>query len=773
MKKPDSFVKKQLLAGFILLVLIQLAIAGTARGKSGLITSIIINQIDSVTALRIPIVNTWKFKAGDATGFIQTGFDASGWNNISTASGWEKQGHNTYGFSWYRNTVHISSQLKSLVTKEGILYLHLGKICDADITYFNGRFLGQTGNFPPLFKSAALKERAYQIKASTILWDQDNVIAIRVYADKPGNSGLYEGKCFLCPFVYTDFVKVKLENAHADWGLLSTVNYSNDSQKPVSGIFLYSVYNSSKQLVWQDTGHAKLVPGENHEFNFKAPLEANDIFYTTYTFIDDLRGIAESTDGYISNLSLIKLPIREPAALKIDFQQKSEFIYTRFEDQKLLGILGQRISKLLAENLLDIDDKKLLTAYFERNNSRAPDLLEASTLLDIGTSVWQYKNDAALKAQLDRLVYTIIQTQNKHGILYVATGSDENEWAKYNSAVYPATFSSILTYYQATGYKPALDCGSKFGNMVVHSIDSVINRQAGVGAISLKQSFSGFLIPLLDLYQLTGKEQYLNYGKLIAGLYSDSDYTLSYSKSANLSDTGARDAFVFRQLEDLTGLVRLSRITNDSRFSALAGSAWAGLKKNESFLKEIVLENSNASQPGLKASLHQYAIQIAWLRFNQQLFQSSREMRYYDEIEKQLYAPKPAANLVVAMAPEFLVGTVDQKPTFLSYEAGQYTEHINTANGTSMQVSIQCIGNYPKGDEVRLILLPERELSFTLMLRVPSWCSNFKAKIGTKYYSSNGNDFLSIQRLWKAGDEISIHYELPSAGLRLGQVEFN
>ena len=773
MVKPVGFLKKHMsVYAVIMLISLNNFAIGHARAltqhnlKSGFVFN------DTITSLRVLFENSWKFKAEDDTKFLLPQIDASTWTTIASSASWEKQGHATYGYSWYRNSIRIPSRLKGLVTREGFLYLHLGKIGDADITYFNGKFLGQTGNFPPDFKSASTLQRAYAVKASSILWDQDNIIAIRVYADKPGNSGLYEGKCFLSPFVFTDFASFHLENAHTDQGLVTLLSYSNTSDRPVSGIFLYSVFNSQNQLVSQDTGHAILVTGQNHDFSFKAPLETNDIFFTTYTFVDDLRNTSLSADGYTSNLGLINLPVKESDNLRVDFQQKSEFINTRFSNQKLTGSIGQRLNNLSAQRLLKLDDKKLMNAYFNKNNVRSEDLIEAATLLEIGSSVWRYNKDLALKAQLDRIVHTLILTQNKLGILYALPRNDMHELTN-NSAVYPATFNSVLTYYQATGYRPALDCGIRFGNMIVTSIDSVINKQTSIGAVNLKDSFSGFLIPLLDLYQITGKEQYLNYGKLIAGLHAEKENRTEFLSAENTSDTLSREIKIFRQLQDLTGLIKLSRITNDNRFAESANTAWSILIKSDEFSKEIIQNQQNTTRTIPVTKLYRSNLQYAWLRFNQQLFQNSGDMRYYNEIEKQLYCIPATGDITAAISPEFLVGTMDQKPVFLGYESGIYEEHINTANGTLMRLSMQCMSNYPNGDDVHILLTPEREVSFTLLLRVPAWCLNFKAMIGTKTYFSTGNDFLSIQRLWKPGDQINIHYDLPLPSQRLRQLTVN
>ena len=773
MLKPVDFLKKRSFVYSIMLI-VSINIIGMSHARAFTDKQLKPGPVfnDTISSLRVTLGNTWKFKAADDSRFILPQVDVSTWNSIVSSTSWEKQGHATYGYSWYRNIIRIPSRLKGLVTREGFLFLHLGKIGEADMTYFNGKFLGQSGNFPPDFKSASNQQRAYPIKASAILWDQDNVIAIRVYADKPGNSGLFEGKCFLSPFVFTDFVSFHLENARTDQGLLTLLSYSNNSDRPVSGIFLYSVYNSQNQLVSQDTGHAILVTGQNREFSFKAPLETNDIFFTNYTFIDDLRSTSLNSDGYISNLGVINLPVKETEALKVDFQQKNEFISTPFSSQKLTGVIGQRLNNLFVQGLLTVDDKKLMNAYFNRNSPGREDLIEAATLLDIGSSVWKYNKDLALKAQLDRIIHTIILTQNKQGILYALPRNDTDKLTN-NSDVYPATFNSVLTYYQATGYRPALDCGIRFGNMIITSIDSVINRQTSIGEVNLKDNYSGFLIPLLNLYQITGKEQYLNYGKLIAGLYSVAESRTEFISREIISDTVGRELKILRQLQNLTGLIMLSRITNDNRFAKYANSVWSTLIKSNEFSKEVLYSQISISGLLVKTRLSRSNLLSAWIRYNEQLFQNSGEMRFYNEIEKQLYSIPFTADIGAALSPEFLVGTIDQKPVLLGYESGIYDEHINTANGTSIRLSIQCMSNYPNGDDVRIILTPEKEVSFTLMLRVPAWCLNFKAMIGTKTYSSLGNDFLSIQRLWKPGDHINIHYDLPAPSQRPGQLTTN
>jgi len=137
--------------------------------------------------------SAWKFKTGDNPTWSKPGLDDSAWGSISPDKVWEQQGFPSFdGFAWYRATFVIPASSRQLVRKNGGFLLNLGKIDDADITYFNGEIIGQTGGMPPDFKSAYNYDRSYRISNSLIRWGKPNTIAVRVY-DETGNGGIYSG----------------------------------------------------------------------------------------------------------------------------------------------------------------------------------------------------------------------------------------------------------------------------------------------------------------------------------------------------------------------------------------------------------------------------------------------------------------------------------------------------------------------------------------------------------------------------------------------------
>ncbi|MCU0459156.1 MAG: acetylxylan esterase [Bacteroidales bacterium] len=135
----------------------------------------------------------WKFLPGDKQEYIDSALNEYWWNDISPLTGWEKQGFEGYdGYAWYRVKVVVPASMKRNAIKYGGLMLNLGKIDDADETWFNGHLVGRTGKMPPGYIGAYNVPRSYLIPPEYIRWGGKNTIAVRVY-DAGGDGGLWGG----------------------------------------------------------------------------------------------------------------------------------------------------------------------------------------------------------------------------------------------------------------------------------------------------------------------------------------------------------------------------------------------------------------------------------------------------------------------------------------------------------------------------------------------------------------------------------------------------
>jgi len=135
----------------------------------------------------------WKFLTGDKPEYIDSAMNEYWWNDISPLTVWEKQGFPGYdGFAWYRVKVVVPVSMKKNAFRYEGLILNLGKIDDADETFFNGHKVGATGKMPPDYAGAYDVPRAYLVSPAYVSWGRKNTIAVRVY-DAGGDGGLYGG----------------------------------------------------------------------------------------------------------------------------------------------------------------------------------------------------------------------------------------------------------------------------------------------------------------------------------------------------------------------------------------------------------------------------------------------------------------------------------------------------------------------------------------------------------------------------------------------------
>jgi len=149
----------------------------------------------------------WKFNTGDDLKWADPLFSDTAWGIINPHEIWESQGFKGYnGFAWYRTRIVIPSSLKNKALPNDSIQIFLGRIDDCDQVFLNGKLIGENArNISGTQKNGDdfIKEqgrwnldRKYKLaqNAPEILWDKENVIAIRCF-DQGGAGGVF-GKPF-------------------------------------------------------------------------------------------------------------------------------------------------------------------------------------------------------------------------------------------------------------------------------------------------------------------------------------------------------------------------------------------------------------------------------------------------------------------------------------------------------------------------------------------------------------------------------------------------
>lgn len=144
-------------------------------------------EVENAPDLQV-VKGEWKFREGDNLNWKEPDVDDSSWQIVKLPSTWEEHSHytqdNVYG--WYRRELTVPAELKG----KDIL-LNVGKIDDADETYFNGVKVGGMGSFPPNYVSAWDIIRHYKVSHEIIHYGGKNIIAVRVF-DGIMSGGIYD-----------------------------------------------------------------------------------------------------------------------------------------------------------------------------------------------------------------------------------------------------------------------------------------------------------------------------------------------------------------------------------------------------------------------------------------------------------------------------------------------------------------------------------------------------------------------------------------------------
>lgn len=213
-----------------------------------------------------------RFATGDDPARANPAFDDSGWVVLSTLANYEKQGFPDYdGYSWYRFHVRIPSSLKAGVRWPQRLHLYLSSVDDVDETFLNGVKIGAMGQTPEDPRGYATRWNAlrnYYVDVATGLvhWDEDNVIAVRVY-DGSGGGGFYRDMPSVSLAEITDGLDLDLGRTTFEYEAATThatVYWANDFPVVLDGRMEYDVYDAATARILRHAAGPFHVDADGH-----------------------------------------------------------------------------------------------------------------------------------------------------------------------------------------------------------------------------------------------------------------------------------------------------------------------------------------------------------------------------------------------------------------------------------------------------------------------------------------------------------------------------
>jgi DUF1680 family protein len=480
------------------------------------------------------------------------------------------------------------------------------------------------------------------------------------------------------------------------------------------------------------------------------------------------------------------------------------------------GYLGNRMAINLEKRLLSLNLDTLLGPFKQRSGGQWWLGEHAGKFLHAATHAWRFTGDQRLKERLDDTVDELIAAQLPNGYLGTYPEADrfvERDGISWDGPVWDVwthkyCLIGLLTYYQATSHKPALEASRRAADLLCDTFGpgkkSIVLASSHVGMAS-----TSVLEPMAVLYRFTGEQRYLAFCHHIIRAWQDPPeprLLRSLLDHGNVFRTANNKAY--EMMSNLVGLMELYRIDGDQRYLEACRKAWDDIHTRrlyaigttsyaEHFTDDWVLPTE--ARPGdREPKIGEGCATVTWLQLTMHLFQVTGAPKYASAIERTIYNALPAAQSPhtgqvcyflpqnghrrfgevshglqpdisccssslprgMALMPEWVSGALHGDPAVIQYEAG--THAINAVVGNRpVRIELQIATDYPKSGDIRISVRPPQPLSFPFLLRVPVWSESFVASVGGARYEGTAGTMLRIERTWTPGDTMSISVSMP------------
>lgn len=376
---------------------------------------------------------------------------------------------------------------------------------------------------------------------------------------------------------------------------------------------------------------------------------------------------------------------------------------------------------------------------------------------------------------------------------------------------------AACAHYQATGSTKFLDIAKRYADCVVREVGPGKNQACVVPGHQIAE------MALARLYSLTGDKRYLDEAKFFLDYRGKTNIKNSYSQSqVPVIEQNEAVGHAVRAGYMYSGMADVAALTGDSVYIKAIDAIWNNIVNKKYYLTGGVgaLHNgeafgANYELPNLTA-YNETCAAIAMVYFNQRMFMLHGDSKYIDCLERTLYNgvisgmsidggkffyPNPLASdgkykfnadntierqpwFGCACCPSNLCRFIPSVPGYMyavkdnSVYVNLFSDNTSTISVGKGKVVLREKTMYPWNGDVRIDVVSNSAGKFNMKIRIPGWLRNKVVPSDLYFYddsiklnysvSVNGkkvdgqidNGYLTIDRKWKKGDNIDIHFDM-------------
>jgi len=431
--------------------------------------------------------------------------------------------------------------------------------------------------------------------------------------------------------------------------------------------------------------------------------------------------------------------------------------------------------------------------------------------------------DKKLDRYIDSVLTIVKAAQEPDGYLYTARTmnpkyphkwSGTKRWEKEEDLSHELydlghMIEGAIAHYQSTGKRNFLDIAIKYADCAARAIGDKPGQITVVSGHQIAE------MALCKLYVLTGQQRYLDLAKFLLDKRGYTDRKEEYSQSHKpvvLQDEAVGHAV--RATYMYTGMADVAALTGDTGYIHAVDRIWSNIVNKKLYITGGIGATSNGEAfgknyelPNMSAYCETCAA-IGNVYMNYRLFLLHGDAKYFDVLERTLYNglisgvsldgggffyPNPLESngqhqrqawFGCACCPSNICRFIPSVPGYI-YAVHNSDVYVNLfmANHSDLKVNGKTVElkqstNYPWTGDVNMEVSPKAKQDFTLKIRVPGWVQNevvpgnlysytdkkalgYTVKVNGKIVTSIvEKGYFSINRAWKKGDKVEIHFDM-------------
>jgi hypothetical protein len=431
--------------------------------------------------------------------------------------------------------------------------------------------------------------------------------------------------------------------------------------------------------------------------------------------------------------------------------------------------------------------------------------------------------DARLKQYIDSVLVIVAAAQEPDGYLYTArtmNPAHPHEWAgkeRWESVeVLSHEFYNLghmvegaVAHYQATGQRNFLDIAIRYADCVCRAIGPAEGQLVRVPGHQIAE------MALAKLYLVTGDQKYLDEAKFFLDQRGRTSRRDAYSQAHKpVTEQSEAVGHAVRAAYMYAGMADVAALTGDTTYIHAIDRIWDNLVGKKYYITGGIGATSNGEAFGDNYELPnataycETCAAIGNVYVNHRLFLLHGESKYYDVVERTLYNgllsgvsldggnffyPNPLASdggyerkpwFGCACCPSNICRFIPSLPGYV-YAVNDSDVYVNLFLGNQADlkvngkdVELSQTTDYPWNGDITLDVKKNRAGRFALKIRIPGWVRNQPVPGSLSSYSDNlqphysvsvngqvvesslESGYFTIERTWKRGDRISIHFDM-------------